>query len=195
MFYACWMLLFLNKYYCWAPGTLAGCVSYWFLQYIVNTSPVFSWENDGPPKRARCCTGRLLRLKFFFEFFFFRKIVVFWPCLVPLCPLFSTQILDSWPCLVILFPEFCIFDQFSVCRPAVRSRRGDPLQTGECFLLTFDLGRQEVNNKNNHGIGQISHGSATEWINHRARPQKLQTTSWNVLLRLVARLRHCWHVD
>ena len=26
-------------------------------------------------------------------------------------------------------------------------------QTGECFLLTFDLGRQDVNNKNNHGMG------------------------------------------
>ena len=64
-------------------------------------------------------------------------------------------------------------------------------QTGECFLLTFDLGRQDVNNKNNHGIGQINHGSTTEWINHGARPQKLQTTSWNVLLRLVAGLRHC----
>ena len=24
-------------------------------------------------------------------------------------------------------------------------------QTGECFLLTFDLGRQDVNNKNSHG--------------------------------------------
>ena len=60
------------------------------------------------------------------------------------------------------------------------------IQTGECFLLTFDLGREDVNNKNSHGIGQfgqISHGSATEWINHGARPQKLRTTSWNVLLR------------
>ena len=66
-----------------------------------------------------------------------------------------------------------------------------PPQTGECFLLTFDLGRQDVNNKNNHGIGQINHGSTTEWINHGAKPQKLQTTSWNVLLRLVAGLRHC----
>ena len=65
------------------------------------------------------------------------------------------------------------------------------IQTGEGFLLTFDLGRQDVNNKNNHGIGQINHGSATEWINHGARPQKLQTASWNVLLRLVAGLRHC----
>ena len=64
-------------------------------------------------------------------------------------------------------------------------------QTGECFLLTFDLGRQDVNNKNNHGIGQINHGSTTEWINHGARPQKLQTTSWNVLLRLVTGLRRC----
>ena len=27
-------------------------------------------------------------------------------------------------------------------------------QTGECFLLTFDLGRQDVNNKNNHGMDQ-----------------------------------------
>ena len=26
-------------------------------------------------------------------------------------------------------------------------------QTGEGFLLTFDLGRQDVNNKNNHGVG------------------------------------------
>ena len=26
-------------------------------------------------------------------------------------------------------------------------------QTGEGFLLTFDLGRQDVNNKNNHGMG------------------------------------------
>ena len=68
-------------------------------------------------------------------------------------------------------------------------------QTGECFLLTFDLGRQDVNNKNNHGIGQINHGSTTEWINHGARPQKLQTTSWNVLLRLVAGLRRCGHVE
>ena len=50
-------------------------------------------------------------------------------------------------------------------------------QTGEGFLLTFDLGRQDVNNKNNHGIGQINHGSTTEWINHGAGPQKLQTTS------------------
>ena len=68
-------------------------------------------------------------------------------------------------------------------------------QTGECFLLTFDLGRQDVNNKNNHGIGQTNHGPTTEWTNHGARPQKLQTTSWNVLLRLVAGLRRCWHVD
>ena len=27
-------------------------------------------------------------------------------------------------------------------------------QTGGSFLLTFDLGRQDVNNKNNHGMGQ-----------------------------------------
>ena len=26
-------------------------------------------------------------------------------------------------------------------------------QTGEGFLLTFDLGRQDVNNKNSHGMG------------------------------------------
>ena len=28
-----------------------------------------------------------------------------------------------------------------------------PRQTGDGFLLTFDLGRQDVNNKNNHGMG------------------------------------------
>ena len=69
------------------------------------------------------------------------------------------------------------------------------IQTGEGFLLTFDLGCQDANDKNNHGIGQINHGPTTEWINHGARPQKLQTTSWNVLLRLVAGLRHCGHVE
>ena len=51
------------------------------------------------------------------------------------------------------------------------------IQTGEGFLLTFDLGRQDVNNKSNHGIGQRNHGGTTEWRNHGARPQKLQTTS------------------
>ena len=28
-------------------------------------------------------------------------------------------------------------------------------QTGECFLLTFGLGRQDVNNKNSHGMGRL----------------------------------------
>ena len=64
-------------------------------------------------------------------------------------------------------------------------------QTGERFLLAFDLGRQDVNDKDNDGIGQSNHGAITEWSNHGARPQKLQTTSWNVLLRLVAGLRRC----
>ena len=34
-------------------------------------------------------------------------------------------------------------------------------QTGECFLLTFDLGRQDVNNKNSHGMGRLG-STATE---------------------------------
>ena len=34
-------------------------------------------------------------------------------------------------------------------------------QTGECFLLTFDLGRQDVNNKNSHGITELGR-SATD---------------------------------
>ena len=35
-------------------------------------------------------------------------------------------------------------------------------QTGECFLLTFDLGRQDVNNKNNHGIGQMGRSTTDQ---------------------------------
>ena len=35
------------------------------------------------------------------------------------------------------------------------------IQTGECFLLTFDLGRQDVNNKNSHGITELGR-SATD---------------------------------
>ena len=53
-------------------------------------------------------------------------------------------------------------------------------QTGEGFLLTFDPGRQDANKKNSHGMGVKlcnSHGTATEWINDGARPQKLQTTN------------------
>ena len=46
-------------------------------------------------KRSPAKTRSLLHrpfasVKIFFRFFFFRKIVVFWPCLVPLCALFST---------------------------------------------------------------------------------------------------------
>ena len=53
-------------------------------------------------------------------------------------------------------------------------------QTGEGFLLTFDLGCQDVNNKKQPRNGAKlcnNHGTTTEWINHGARPQKLQTTS------------------
>ena len=36
-------------------------------------SPVFSWENDDPPKPVDCCTSRFLRLFFFFTFRFPKK--------------------------------------------------------------------------------------------------------------------------
>ena len=39
------------------------------------------------------------------------------------------------------------------------------------FPLDADLGRQDVNNKNNHGIGQTNHGPTTEWTNHGAGHQ------------------------
>ena len=46
-------LLFLNKYYCWAPWSVTACVSYWFLQYIFNITSILLWENDGPPNWVR----------------------------------------------------------------------------------------------------------------------------------------------